>query len=770
MLIIQSIQSAVQKAIGLSQATRLWLTGTDTDDSSSDKPTKPYAQVDLVFACVNKLIAGIAGLPAILSTLDDRIVESGPVYDLLFSNPSMSWGCFLTSTIGHYALSRDVFWIFIDTEGTRPKEIMVVSGTQMKPVTHNRTAGGVLIGWEFRGRFGERASFDITEVHQWKNFNPYDKFHGLGPTSASKLSIDYSYAASLLNTSSLENAAEPGAILTAQGRLDDDQIRQLRSQFDARHKGAAKAKRTAILTGGMDIKTIAMKLRDMDIAKISQLGDIKLCSCFGVPPEVVGIKTEAQYAHGPAQRDFIFNTIIPLASLFGGELTTGIISKFHSRESRSVELQKSKSYSGSRFISLPRKAIYRKARHKASAADQKIFCWFDSDQHPTVQEAQQEIAEKVLKFTTSGVPLNDIIEAYDLPFEPTEHGKHWWVPMGQVPAAWTLAAGIEGITGPSLPEGGPDDDGKSAKRMIDQLKKDLRQLSESSEIEKTSDQRLLRIWRNWVTSWSGIERQYSSALRIFFIRQQRILTGKLKEALAENKAVKDTDNIIARVVFDLLAENNKLKVIHQTFFKRAAELGTRQSLVELTGMAGDQLDQTAAQAMQTNGVKSKLVISTTKIVKVNSTTQDMVADQLREGLTSGEGLDELTGRIKTALGSNRARALRIARTSTAGGVNTGRQEGMRSAGVKLKSWITSGDDDVRDSHRQAGSNYAKGIPLDQHFTVGGEMLMYPGDPAGSAGNIINCRCLHIAIAATGRTYDLDYYANIEFYNCSKLKD
>jgi hypothetical protein len=26
------------------------------------------------------------------------------------------------------------------------------------------------------------------------------------------------------------------------------------------------------------------------------------------------------------------------------------------------------------------------------------------------------------------------------------------------------------------------------------------------------------------------------------------------------------------------------------------------------------------------------------------------------------------------------------------------------------------------------------------FDIGGEALMYPGDPAGSAGQVINCRC------------------------------
>jgi uncharacterized protein with gpF-like domain len=30
--------------------------------------------------------------------------------------------------------------------------------------------------------------------------------------------------------------------------------------------------------------------------------------------------------------------------------------------------------------------------------------------------------------------------------------------------------------------------------------------------------------------------------------------------------------------------------------------------------------------------------------------------------------------------------------------------------------------------------------IDEPFDVGGEQLMYPGDPAGSPGNTINCRC------------------------------
>jgi len=759
--------SFLVKSFGLSQLSQMWLAGQDVPDRSASKPSRPYRQVDLVFACVNKLIDGIIGLPPVLSTIDEDIIESGPVYDCLFKNPALGWEKFVVDTIGHYALSRDVFWVFTEMQGMIPKEIMVVSGTQMHPVTDNNRADGNLVVWEFRGTGGQRVRFAPFEVHQWKNFNPYDKFHGIGPATASKLNIDYSYAASLFNATTLDNAAEPGAILTTQGRLEPDQVELLRSQFDARHKGAGKTKRTAILTGGMDIKTIAMKMADLEISKISERTDKKICSTFGVPPGVVGLITQAQYSHGPAQEDFIFNTIIPLASMFAGHILTGIISRFYTKDllSAAIKLGDSKYYRANRISSLYRKSFYRQLCQKAVNINKQVFIWFDTDQHPTVQRAKQEQAGKVLKFTEAGVPLNQIIEAHDLPYERVDWGDDWWIGMGQVPARYTLEAGFEGLTGPSLPEGEPPGGEEPGKSVV----------SVPSVVnEKADEQQRLRIWRNWVTSWAGIEKEYQGALRTLFVRQQRILLEKLKKVLAEYKAVSDeikamSDEIIARVVFDLNIENNKLKVINHTFFEKGSELGIRQSLSEALGVKGDKLDELVKRAKLKPQVKRSLLISSHKIVKVNQTTQNLVANQLRKGLDAGEGLNELSKRISNTLGSNRARALSIARTQTAGAVETGRFAGMQEAGIEKKTWLTSRDNEVRDSHLTAESRYADGIALDVPFQVGSDFLMYPGDPNDSAGNIINCRCLMLAKAGAGRSFDLAYYSNLQFYSYNDMQ-
>lgn len=54
-----------------------------------------------------------------------------------------------------------------------------------------------------------------------------------------------------------------------------------------------------------------------------------------------------------------------------------------------------------------------------------------------------------------------------------------------------------------------------------------------------------------------------------------------------------------------------------------------------------------------------------------------------------------------------------------------------------KRWEHRRDDRVRSAHRAAGGQTR---PVNEPFSVGGEDLQYPGDPSGSAANVLNCRC------------------------------
>ena len=54
-----------------------------------------------------------------------------------------------------------------------------------------------------------------------------------------------------------------------------------------------------------------------------------------------------------------------------------------------------------------------------------------------------------------------------------------------------------------------------------------------------------------------------------------------------------------------------------------------------------------------------------------------------------------------------------------------------------KEWISASDERTRAAHREANGQI---VDFNKPFIVKGEYLMRPGDPSGSASNVVNCRC------------------------------
>lgn len=67
-----------------------------------------------------------------------------------------------------------------------------------------------------------------------------------------------------------------------------------------------------------------------------------------------------------------------------------------------------------------------------------------------------------------------------------------------------------------------------------------------------------------------------------------------------------------------------------------------------------------------------------------------------------------------------------------------------------KQWLTAGDKRVRATHVLVNEQIRA---VDEPFEVGGEALMYPRDPAGSAEETINCRCVSAPLITKAYTVD-----------------
>lgn len=130
------------------------------------------------------------------------------------------------------------------------------------------------------------------------------------------------------------------------------------------------------------------------------------------------------------------------------------------------------------------------------------------------------------------------------------------------------------------------------------------------------------------------------------------------------------------------------------------------------------------------------------------TTSQDIRRALLEAFEAGEPESVVLREALKAKGLSAWRADTIARTETHIAANFANlyttKKMADEIGVKLeKAWVPAIDDRTREAHADMDANNY--IPEDDYFKVarangGWDMMKSPGDPAGSAGNIINCRC------------------------------
>lgn len=131
------------------------------------------------------------------------------------------------------------------------------------------------------------------------------------------------------------------------------------------------------------------------------------------------------------------------------------------------------------------------------------------------------------------------------------------------------------------------------------------------------------------------------------------------------------------------------------------------------------------------------------VVPISQTTIDQIEAVLQRAQREGWGVDqtvkELEGEYLTKF-----RARLIVRTETVKATNITQLAAADNEDFEMeKQWIAIEDSRTRRSHSHAGVDGER-IPLDQPYSNG---LMFPGDPAGSAKEVCNCRCTQGYFAA-----------------------
>ena len=178
--------------------------------------------------------------------------------------------------------------------------------------------------------------------------------------------------------------------------------------------------------------------------------------------------------------------------------------------------------------------------------------------------------------------------------------------------------------------------------------------------------------------------------------------------------------------------------------------------------------QAEAEAQQRQALDNRLMFAPTfegqlqafaqletakRIVQINDTTKAQIRSMVMSGMEQGDTLTDIAKTIRTTSSAiGRHRAAVIARTEVHTASNAGMQTEAEGNEFEMrKSWSAVNDSRTRgkDSGDRFDHTRVDKSPIDMaaSFDVSGEQLRYPGDPRGSAGNVINCRCsvLHYVV-------------------------
>jgi HK97 family phage portal protein len=665
----------------------------------NDRLVDPYAQHVWVYKCISYIAHNIAGVPWRLyqgAANDPHPIETGVLYERFMRPNSMWTRCLLwEATVSQLLSCGNALWVLKrDAPKQPPNEILVfgMEGWECKTDAQN-----IITEYKFR-QPGQSAIVTLApyKVIHFRTWNPHSPIWGIGPLEAARNAAEQDYMASLYNRSFFTNSAMPGGIIKMpQGSyITADQWAGIKAQFNDLHMGPLNAFRVAGIPDGGEFEQISLSHRDMMFIEQRKWNRAEVLACFGVPPSEAGIFDDVQKAvQESVERGFWNKTLLPIMALIEDTLRAQF------------------------FLPLDNERTWGK---------------FDTSGVAALQKNKGELITQARQLWDMGVPLNTANEYLGLDLPEIDGGDIGYLPMGVLPADdMNEPAEEPEPAGPMPPQFAPKPEEEPEPEPEDE--------EEEPEPEKaapSAQQRVVfphtpvqaRLWDEWARSIAPSERGMQESVRVYLMRVKKWLA----EQLAKHDAVAD-------IPADALMLSDKwdkdLRSLAAEHYRRIAVTMKPRVEARLKKLGID-FELNLKDKRLVEYMRSKEI----KIVDLN----DRIRSGVREALAGAQEetltVNELQEEIFSVMQDSRARALRIARTETSSAANGVEYVAHNIAGVKTHMWLAEMDENTRESHLACMRE--GDIAVGTKFSNG---LRFPGDPAGEASEVVNCRCSLIPV-------------------------
>lgn len=163
----------------------------------------------------------------------------------------------------------------------------------------------------------DSVMYDLDEVAHYSPVpDPLSAYKGMSWLTPVVRDVNADIATTNLKLAFFENAATPNLLIRYQQKLSSETLTKLRSRFEARHRGADQAFKTAILDEGADLTIVGHSFEQIQLTAVQAAGENRIAAAAGVPGIVVGLKeglSAATYSnYEQAMRRFADGTLRPL--------------------------------------------------------------------------------------------------------------------------------------------------------------------------------------------------------------------------------------------------------------------------------------------------------------------------------------------------------------------------------------------------------------------------------------------------------------------------
>lgn len=716
-----------------------WASGSDISGAggSSSCPA-PLKNSTWVFRCLQLISDQVRSQPLIFSiTAKDgkQVVLNDPETAGFWAMPaetasgSISCGDFLELACKWIGLKGQACFVLDDTwltpRGLKSR-ILLARADRLTPIMR----GDMLLGWMFIDGVGSRYNLLPQQVIRPRHLNPYNDAEGLSALDPARVAVDADYAAGVFARNTAASNGDQGVYVIAKGgaALSPEQREQIIAQLRQKAQLSKRGDyRPAFLTADVAVEDPKIKTVDAAFNEGRMESRHEIAVAFGVPPSMMDRMDS--YSVGAASDRFrlIEDTCIPMSA----RLCEAIAHIERLRTGRVLIVEQ------------------------------------DWGKHPVMRQARQERTKAACEMHKQGVPWQVLSELHDLNLQPFPGWDAAWLPLS-----------LERVTEEDAETLRQGDDEKQADTEDDTAKLLTQRASTLSELRtlisalpvqqpcmksaacgcqacqkgqdgqggqggqesEPRDPARVKLWQKHMTARKPSEKLMKSKLT------KAIMSARAETLAKLEASEKNLSGIRQRGVLDVLFDLAQFTISMMEGSKAAH----RDTLEQAVMQFAEEIGADDPWKIEDSRVFTFLNKRESRIRDASRRIWDDIKAVLEKGLRDGESNAEIANRVRTAFnGISKERAESIANTEVAAAYGFARDESMQGLGIEEKEWLASGLDSVRDSHRVADGQR---VPMDEPFIInlkdgGTEEMMYPGDEAGSAENVINCKCVQIAVMA-----------------------